>query len=447
MPRLVSLKLVSAVLLLSLCLSQTVMVIPSVGGTSDYEDQPDEYDSTLPTIIPKKKITDEDLADMVTTYIDSNYKDMVFVFGQCFGGGFIDDLGSATSGYNPVAIMSACKHNKLSFGSGSTSGRSYFLKAFSMYLHMYPTWPIKDLFYVGAVKSDEAAKKGWETPQFLSQPQPAGDNIKIHDGTSNYAILYAGRPNIDFLGGPTWTYWNDLDDIYDRLGDLGYTDNDIFVLYGDKKTPDGIPPSWPPIDYEATYDNLKTVFETLQAKMSPSATLFFWVSDHGDLEEKLLCGPVSIPPGQTLLCSFNMTSDFINALLKSTEPPYVSLLCDGEPNINNPVYLNGYFIGSIVSGSYCLEFDPTTIPLYESGNEIMIQSMSERYDLLVSDIKICANIVPQEQLDLGGVGGIVVPVDKFGLLAPYIGLASTILVATAATAIYVKRVKHRKEKQ
>jgi hypothetical protein len=45
------------------------------------------------------------------------------------------------------------------------------------------------------------------------------------------------------------------------------------------------------------------------------------------------------------------------------------------------------------------------------------------------------------------VGGIYVLVDKFGLLAPYIGLASTILVATAATAIYVKRVKHRKDKQ
>jgi immune inhibitor A len=45
------------------------------------------------------------------------------------------------------------------------------------------------------------------------------------------------------------------------------------------------------------------------------------------------------------------------------------------------------------------------------------------------------------------VGGVRIPVDKFGLLAPYIGLASTILVATAATAIYIKRVKRRKEKQ
>ena len=44
-------------------------------------------------------------------------------------------------------------------------------------------------------------------------------------------------------------------------------------------------------------------------------------------------------------------------------------------------------------------------------------------------------------------GGVGVPVDKLGLLAPYIGLASTILVATAATAIYVKHVKRRKERQ
>jgi hypothetical protein len=39
------------------------------------------------------------------------------------------------------------------------------------------------------------------------------------------------------------------------------------------------------------------------------------------------------------------------------------------------------------------------------------------------------------------VGGIWIPVDKFVLLASYIALTSTIVVATAATAIYVKRRK------
>jgi len=45
------------------------------------------------------------------------------------------------------------------------------------------------------------------------------------------------------------------------------------------------------------------------------------------------------------------------------------------------------------------------------------------------------------------VGGIWLPVDKFGLLAPYIGLASTAMIGAVATAVYVKRVKQRKEKQ
>jgi hypothetical protein len=60
---------------------------------------------------------------------------------------------------------------------------------------------------------------------------------------------------------------------------------------------------------------------------------------------------------------------------------------------------------------------------------------------LIDDIKIYAG-PPRPS-----VGGVVISVDKFGLLAPYIGLASTILVGAVATAIYVKRGKRRKEKQ
>jgi len=45
------------------------------------------------------------------------------------------------------------------------------------------------------------------------------------------------------------------------------------------------------------------------------------------------------------------------------------------------------------------------------------------------------------------VGGIVVSVDKFGLLAPYIGLASTTAIGAVATVVYVRRAKRREEKQ
>jgi hypothetical protein len=46
------------------------------------------------------------------------------------------------------------------------------------------------------------------------------------------------------------------------------------------------------------------------------------------------------------------------------------------------------------------------------------------------------------------VGGYSIPIDKpkLDLWTPYIGLASTTLIATVATVIYVKRIKHRKER-
>jgi hypothetical protein len=52
----------------------------------------------------------------------------------------------------------------------------------------------------------------------------------------------------------------------------------------------------------------------------------------------------------------------------------------------------------------------------------------------------------QESTALSGtVGGIIIPMNKIQLLTPYIVLASTILAATVASAVYVKRVKRRKE--
>ncbi|NWG10632.1 hypothetical protein HXY33_02610 [Candidatus Bathyarchaeota archaeon] len=44
------------------------------------------------------------------------------------------------------------------------------------------------------------------------------------------------------------------------------------------------------------------------------------------------------------------------------------------------------------------------------------------------------------------VGGIIIPIDELGLLTPHIGLISTILVTTVATALYIKHAKHEKEK-
>jgi hypothetical protein len=49
------------------------------------------------------------------------------------------------------------------------------------------------------------------------------------------------------------------------------------------------------------------------------------------------------------------------------------------------------------------------------------------------------------QLIMATVGGVVVPIDKFALLAPFIGLASLIVAAITVMAIYVRRAEHREE--
>jgi hypothetical protein len=78
----------------------------------------------------------------------------------------------------------------------------------------------------------------------------------------------------------------------------------------------------------------------------------------------------------------------------------------------------------------------------ECGHVYFHYTMLNTTDHVISEQYGDHEIAPCE-----GVGGVMVPIDKLGLLAPYIGLASTILIATATTAIYVKRVKRRKEKQ
>lgn len=70
--------------------------------------------------------------------------------------------------------------------------------------------------------------------------------------------------------------------------------------------------------------------------------------------------------------------------------------------------------------------NPTDFPLTFAGNH-------------------CPSGTYSVQLD-PRVGGSIVPIDKFALLAPYISLAFMIATATLAL-FYVRRVKNREEKQ
>jgi len=42
------------------------------------------------------------------------------------------------------------------------------------------------------------------------------------------------------------------------------------------------------------------------------------------------------------------------------------------------------------------------------------------------------------KIEAGAVGGLYIPVDKFSLLAPYIALVSTIIIAVSMSVAYIK---------
>jgi plastocyanin len=110
-------------------------------------------------------------------------------------------------------------------------------------------------------------------------------------------------------------------------------------------------------------------------------------------------------------------------------------------NNTDPVIHTLWFVYVSNGSTYLLSdpLPPDTMWSYTFNDPVELQYYSFDKLWITGNLTVRTSPLP--------VGGLMVPVDKFGLVAPYIGLASTILVATVATAIYVKRVKRREEKQ
>jgi hypothetical protein len=115
---------------------------------------------------------------------------------------------------------------------------------------------------------------------------------------------------------------------------------------------------------------------------------------------------------------------------------FASSVSGGNPPYTYHWYLNGSSKGGNTTS---WTFTPSSTGYYTIYVNVT-DSNNQRSKSNVASVTV--NNVPSPSPP--AVGGVWVPVDKLALLAPYIALASTILAATAATGIYVKR---RKEKQ
>jgi len=101
-----------------------------------------------------------------------------------------------------------------------------------------------------------------------------------------YAILISGGYS---RNNNHARYWNDLYYMYKILITYGFTEGDIYVLYADGNTPSAANCNDPEnivetadiIDYSATTNNLRAVFNILSNKMTANDLLFIYSTDHG----------------------------------------------------------------------------------------------------------------------------------------------------------------------
>jgi len=303
-----------------------------------------------------------------------------------------------------------------------------------------------------------------------------GGNIKLGGGTggsgatSYHAILFAGKTTARD-GSPRDDLWNDIARQHKMLTESGYPAANIVTLYGDGivpkgawEGPGGITPQ------AATRDNLIKAIKDLKEKkkMNENEQLYIYIGDHGSPDEgtDTLPKPKVAPPhgDKNENNTFNFSplpSYMIEALQSShnTVGPYIELNVKTSGNItsnwevffnDNASAVNGgdnTFLGGGNETALRFPIDRDAINL-TGDNDVWLRNSQSTDDPIEVEIYFSMGDIEtyDEPVPVGGFS-VLIDKPKPDLLAPYIGLASTIIVATAATAIYVKRVKHRKEKQ
>jgi hypothetical protein len=166
--------------------------------------------------------------------------------------------------------------------------------------------------------------------------------------------------------------------------------------------------------------------------------------------------------GTLMECAFNSAGSPGGCALELCD---TKLFNSSKPLVDTPPYL-GDSNGDLMVGWYDLftvvEIINGHLP-YEAGADFNSDGAVDLYDLLCvlynygthygpgvkaeKPVEIPHQVYSGSVEVTGTVGGVVVAVNKLGLLAPYLGLASTAMIGAVATAVYVKRVKRRKEKQ
>ena len=178
-----------------------------------------------------------------------------------------------------------------------------------------------------------------------------------------------------------------------------------------------------------------------------------WAELKGITKWEKEIGSLTNPDDLLMQLTMNFTEFSVSALDNPDEMldenSYVGILIEATWGLETWTLFDGLLVNDGMDFVATGSFEELDLIRSEDGSVTFSSWPTIDVDFYVpegEEIAITGSVI-SDVMSSVPVGGIAVPVDKFGLLAPYVGLASTIIVATAATAIYVKHVKRRNGKR
>jgi len=357
-----------------------VLVICSFGASAEFARQPAAWSSSL-CASSGPDIYDWQLASMISTWIARpGFANMVLVFGECYGGGMLDELHTTLEWKGDVALTSAARHNELSWAlnaRGLAASRDYWSRlGFDRAITFFNKELVEELARLGSAAvtmekaveraaAADAVKEGGRNPAgrpwgnyrpgvpIVEHPQwlklGNGGDVKLGFKTngepveSRHAILFAG--NADLTAD-----WNDLDYINMVLTQYhSFPAANVHVLAGGgvgSTRPDGTAvPNY--VDGPGTREALWEAIRTVGGQMNPNEQFVFWGLDHGNRERteraidqvinehartiiRILQPDTGTGPTPRVAEVWDLDQTFLDDILAVPDnEPYVSVIAEG----------------------------------------------------------------------------------------------------------------------
>ena len=375
-----------------------VMGCSLVGGdlalADEFVDQPAGKHSNItcaPTAAAKdaESLVDSNFATALHNALgDEGFHSLVITFGQCYGGGMMDDLADAfAKSTKPISMTSGSRYDETSGSkpSSSTTKNNGFQRWAEPYQKVHlgkDKGTNRNPTEADAYKQAKARSE-WKdsNPKKTSQHKTLnkGGNTKLGDGAkgsgaqSYHAILFAGNTT------GRDDYWNDIVRQHKMLVRSGYPAGNIKTLYGGGTAPAGAaePANAVKVDKAATRQNLLDAIAALAKTMDSQEQLYIYISDHGSPDQggdKKRIKAKAVKAASNTFCLPRL-ADYEGAALASTD------------NTSGPyLEMNITAVGGLITSNWEVYFNDVSVysPAGRDDNTLPAGNHSDSVRFLVA---------------------------------------------------------------